>query len=505
MGLNSSAVARCQPATDSPADVSGATGTTEAVSDEQLFQDLEDDKFEVRENATYQLAKRGATVLPQIASRYFTAPPETVYRIRKILEGVGSSGDEQTFLRATSLLLTLYSNGNKEMVQRIEQLKADWRTRRKDEAVQAILAAGGKVVSEYNSQPHLGQALVNRHVIKVIPNQAANKAPKKEKLDVDQQRELVAKILSNSADDNRDFILKQSRGTGLSKPKATQYTYNAPQPLSVEFPDGWVANEGVLLRLSDLDGPVALKLGAIEMNDAHWRVVKNTEDIISVDLSTDALPDSATAALPLDLRAITLRNCSPEPDFCKSLGEFSSLGVLHLSNCKLDADSVAALNQLKRVSTIPVGFSDVKVDADSIAALARLKRVRAIEMKNAEVSAAALAELEELPQISSLKLSRIRIEFQPKAFLGVGPQGGGRADRIGCQIAYIAPNSSAAREGIRVGDVIRSIDGDPVKTFQEVRLKIAQYDPGEKMPMTIQRADEMLELDVELGKNSSVE
>ena len=545
LGLNSPAVAWSQLTTDISAEVNGSEGATEPVSDQQLFQDLQNDKFQVRENATNQLAKRGAVVLPEIAKRYFTAPPETVYRIRKILEGVGSSGDEQTFLRATSLLLTLYSNGNEEMDQRIELLKADWRKRRKDFAVQAILGSGGKVVSEYNTQPHLQlqQALVNRQ-LKVVTNQAANVSAQRQKLDVDQQRELVAKIMANSADDNRNFILEHSQANSSSKPKVTQYTYRVPQPLSVQFPDGWVPSEGVLSRLSELNGPVALELGAVEMNADHWAIVKNTEAIISVDLSAVALPDSATAAIPLDVRAITLRNYSLDPDFCKSLGQFTSLGVLQLSNCKLDVDSVAALNQLKRVSTIPVAFVDTKVDADSISALSRLKRVRAIEMKNAQVSTAALDELEDLPQISSLKLEsmsineeflesvsrmkrlaqlelrgcefdidafkrlestrRIRTTFQPKAFLGVGPQGVGRNGSAGCQIAYIAPNSAAAREGIQVGDVIRSIDGDPVKTFQEVRLKIAQYDPGEKMPMKIQRADKMIQLNVELGKNSAV-
>ena len=546
VGRTSQTLAYCQPTEDSPADVKADEGAIDSVSDQQLFQDLQNDKFQVRENATNQLAKRGAIVLPEIARRYFTAPPETVYRIRKILEGVSSSGDEQTFLRATSLLLTLYSNGNKEMVQRIESLKADWRKRRKDDAVQAILAAGGKVVSKYNTQPHLQlrQAIVNRHAQQVAPDSAANSSPvAKQKLDIDQQRELVEKILANSADDNRNFILEHAQTDRSSKPKIMQYTYSAPQPLSVQFPDGWMANESVLLRLSELNGPVALELGEVVMNDEHWAIVKNTDAIISIDLNAVALPDLATAAFPLNVRAITLRNYSLDIDFCKSLSQFSSLGVLQLSNCKLSVESVAALNLLKRVSTIPVAFVDAKVDADSISALAKLKRVRAIAMKNALVSTAGLAELEKLPQISSLKLTsmsinqeflesvgrmkqlkqlelrgcefdvdafkrlestrRIRVDFQPKAFLGVGPVGGGRPGAQGCQIAYIAPGSSAAREGIQVGDVIRSIDGDSVKTFHEVRLKIAQYDPGEKMSMKIQRADKMIELDVELGKNSA--
>lgn len=550
VGLNSPTVAWAQPTTiaESPAEVNSAEGSTKTGSDQQLFQDLQSDKFQVRENAMYQLAKRGDIVLPEIAKRYFTAPPETVYRIRKILEGVSSSGDEQTFLRATSLLLTLYSNGNEEMAQRIESLKADWRKRRKDNAVQAIIGSGGKVVSNYNAQPHLQlrQALMNRQVENNVPSQSANNsAAKQQKLDVDQQRELVATIMANSVDDNRNFILEHSKAISSSKPKVIQYTYRAPLPISVQFPDGWVADKSILLKLGELDGPVVLELGAIQLNDDHWRALKSTEAIISVALNAVALPDSATAAFPLDVRAITLRNYSLATDFCKSLGQLSSLVMLQLSNCKMSAESVAALNRLKRVSSIPVSFVDTKVDADSISALSRLNRATVISMDNVQVSPAALAELEKLPKIRSLKLASmsidkgflesvgrmknlsrlelrgcefdvdafkrleskrpIPIDFQPKAFLGVGPAGGGRPGTQGCQIAYIAPGSAAAREGIQVGDVIRAIDGDPVKTFHEVRLKIAQYDPGEKMSVKIERADKMLELNVELGKNSAVD
>jgi hypothetical protein len=281
------------------------------------------------------------------------------------------------------------------------------------------------------------------------------------------------------------------------------------------------------------------------MNQEQWRVVKNTALIISVDVNGKALPNLATDAFPEDVRDVTLRECALDEDFCKSLSQFSSLGRLTLSNCNLDMDSVEALNQLKRVSSIPIDFTDTKVDADSISALSKLKRVRAITMKNATVSPAALARFATLPPISSLKLAsmliddkffesvgrmkrltllqlngckfdgeafkqlestgRVRIEFQPRAFLGVGPVAAGRPGSMGCQIAYIAPNSAAAGNGIQVGDVIRAIDGDEVRTFKEVRLKIAQYDPGEKMSMEIQRAGKTLELNIELGKNNPVD
>ncbi len=526
------------------------TGKDSEKSDQQLLDDLEHEKYAVREEATRLLTARSARVLPEIAKRYFNAPPETVYRIRKILEGVSASSEEETFLRATSLLLTLYSNGNQAMAERIELLKADWRQRRKSDALKAIVKAGGKVTSAYSSQPILRQALIRqRHAVmqRNAMQRDVGESAGPEELDMDQQRVQVEKILNNSAAENRSFILKHSRPIDVPRQQfINQYTYQQNQPILVQFPDAWVADVKILDRLAEVGSPIALELAGTELTEPHWKTIRENASIVSVNLATVPLPELANRAFPQTLRAITLRGYTLEPAFCKSLTPFSSLGVLRLDNCRLNADGVAELNRLKRVSTFAVNFNDIEVDGKTIAPLVELKRMRAIVLTNTTLKDSALRELPNLLQVNSVKLEsmavskdfltalgqmkrlaqlelrgckfdieafqrlestrRIRISFQPRAFLGVGPKNEvGRPDQLGCQIAFISPGSSAAREGIRVGDVIRAIDGDPVTTFHEVRLRIAQYDPGESMNIKLQRGKEMLELDVELGKNSLVQ
>ena len=166
-----------------------------------------------------------------------------------------------------------------------------------------------------------------------------------------------------------------------------------------------------------------------------------------------------------------------------------------MSNAQVSSAALAELEDLPQIGSLKL--ASMSVNAEFLESVGRMKRLSQLELRGCEFDVDAFERLE--------STRKFRIDFQPKAFLGVGPQGGGRPGSIGCQIAYIAPNSAAAREGIRVGDVIQSIDGDPVKTFHEVRLKIAQYDPGEKMSMTIQRDDKTVELDVALGKNSALD
>ena len=159
--------------------------------------------------------------------------------------------------------------------------------------------------------------------------------------------------------------------------------------------------------------------------------------------------------------------------------------------------STAALGELEELSQIrSLKVVAMSISEEFLESVGRMRQLSKLELRGCDFDVDAFKRLE--------SITRLRIDFQPKAFLGVGPAGGVGANNVGCQIAYIAPRSAAAREGIQVGDVIREIDGDPVKTFHEVRLKIAQYDPGEKMPMKIQRADEILQLHIKLGKNSAV-
>jgi S1-C subfamily serine protease len=58
--------------------------------------------------------------------------------------------------------------------------------------------------------------------------------------------------------------------------------------------------------------------------------------------------------------------------------------------------------------------------------------------------------------------------------------------------------ATRTRRGIAFSDVIVAIDGEPVKSYDDFYNIIDRHEPGQKVKVTVQRADERLDLDVEL-------
>jgi len=69
----------------------------------------------------------------------------------------------------------------------------------------------------------------------------------------------------------------------------------------------------------------------------------------------------------------------------------------------------------------------------------------------------------------------------------------------GALVEGVQDNTPAATAGIKRGDVIRSIDGQPVQNVADLRLTIAAMRPGSEVDMEILREGEEITLRVTLG------
>ena len=532
----------CQTAPSFTAIAQQNSETSKAAPDiETLLQALESPRYQERQAAMEQVIATGSGDLQIIARYYFEAPPESVYRIRKILEGISSNGDEATFVKATSLLLALYSNGSDEMRERIEGLKEDWRLRRRNAALEVIMAAGATVKPvSFNARQVQVRAL-NRRVERGKEPVKTAEPTKRPALSVKEQMELVETILSNSTSENREFIFKSAPEAPVT---AGDYVIQSrttnQQRLAIEFPVGWPVEEAVLERLRQVESPIALTLQRTPLTQQDWNILKENPNIFSMKLDEVPLPAKAADALPEGLQSLSLQSYSLVTSFCESLEELRSLSDLQLSNCEFSASSVNALNKLRRVAVIPISFESHAIDRSTVDALAKLAKFRNLTLKDVKFTAGAVELLEQLNQVNTIQLksmtaganllesigrmksltlldmrgckfdipafkeiasSRRRTQFAPKAFLGVGPMTNVPQGRASCQIAFVSPNSAASEGGIQVGDTLLAIDGHPVETFEEVRMEIAQFDPGDPMKIKLSRNNRVTEIEVELGTN----
>jgi serine protease Do len=69
----------------------------------------------------------------------------------------------------------------------------------------------------------------------------------------------------------------------------------------------------------------------------------------------------------------------------------------------------------------------------------------------------------------------------------------------GAIIASVQPDGPAAKAGLRRGDVVTAVDGQPVQSMRRLRLRIAQTAPGTTVRLTVLRAGSEMEVPVKLG------
>jgi serine protease Do len=78
----------------------------------------------------------------------------------------------------------------------------------------------------------------------------------------------------------------------------------------------------------------------------------------------------------------------------------------------------------------------------------------------------------------------------------------GMAEAQGALVASVNPGDPAAQAGIKVGDVIMSVNGQPIESASDLTRTIGNLSPGKEIDMTVFRQGETLELTVTLGERS---
>jgi putative serine protease PepD len=88
------------------------------------------------------------------------------------------------------------------------------------------------------------------------------------------------------------------------------------------------------------------------------------------------------------------------------------------------------------------------------------------------------------------------------AYIGLGG-GSARGSRTGVSIASVVRGGPAAAAGVRQGDVIERVDGDPVASISDVLALVTTRSPGQSLSLALRRRHRPRTLTVVLGSRTA--
>ena len=511
----------------------------------ELIDRLDSPAFSQRQSATESIIEYGGSALPDLGQRFFESSPETNYRIRKALEGIAAAGNEETFLKSSAILLTLYANGNDQIFEQIEKLRAKWQVQRTEHAVESLRRTGAEVTQQkgYDRQfAQRGFAITTLGGAPVGPERA-----KFVKRTVSEQKRMVDRILTSDVDFNRDFIFELMPSQARSITSLSPNEVNLSLPLlartRIKFPADWAeknTDASPLEELEYINDRLFVEVSNSNFSDAQWQRLIASDNILVLDLAAKDKSTPTPSSLPASVQSLTLRGFRISDEFAQTIDDTAQLREFQFTNCSFDKRFADKIDGIKRVQNIVCQFENRKLDTEIILAMAELGALRSIQLTAVEFSDGALQSLGRLANVNVLNLRdmpatsqffqnvgrmprlnsiqfkgckldiaaykrleaarRVRMDFEAQAFLGIRGSSPNRGpDAIpDTVISMVVPDSAAEAGGIQAGDLISKIDGEKVEDFNDIRLHITQYAAGDEVVIEVIRDGKPEELKVKL-------
>jgi len=533
-----------------------AQANPSATAIPQLLEQLDAANFETRETAADQLVDSGVDSLKPMVLHSLISSPESSWRIRSILEKIGIAGDEATFYKSTGILRLLFPLDDVGTSTRLESLRQQWALTRKNNAIKRLRELGATITDPLGNQvanarqgfrPRMvinGQVFVNGQPILPQPQtnasttQANQASVRKMKRLTDRQLiQRVDELLQSDLATNRERILgadERAKKTADQDPNSLQgnipFAVNALRINQIRlgamalFDDKFRGSADDLKALQAIPNLSLIhwkdrKLDAAEMQVAHQSAAISRVHFENCQFPNAPLPESAWPRLATHYEFV---NQTVPVSAIKRLKD-STVNSLKFSKCAASKTLHQHLRQINSLSLL--SLEDTLVDEDWFESFATIGALTKIDLSLCKFDS------EDYRELSRIR-PNLRIDFTPQAFLGIRGMdlGGANLQRArmlariraaqkanpgqkqddippellaqppGCAISEVVRESGAEKAGLQAGDLIVALNGQPITTFDDIRLVVAQYRAGEKLKVEFTRDSQPKTTTIQLGR-----
>ena len=525
----------------------------------ELLVQLDADDYQTREAAADQLARRGVNSLKPMVLHSLSSSPESVWRVRSIIEKIGIAGNEDTFYKSTGVLRLLYPLDDTGTTSRLETLRQQWTLTRKKNAIKRLQELGATISDPLGDQlaltPHPwggqrglldGRLILNGRpmVSDMLPVKSDSTQTQTSAASLRKRKSLTDRELIEQVDELLTSDLATNRERILGTDDATKKVANLSSPLQGEQRFAVNALRNSQLRtgataildanfrgsIDDLKSLQAIpnlaivhwkdrQLDASEMKMAHKSAFIGRVHIENCKFPNEPLPESAWPRLATHYEFV---NQTIPVSAIKRL-RTSVINSLKLSKCAASETLHQHLRQIDSLRTL--ALEDIPVDEQWFESFASIGSLTQISLSACKFDRDAYQELKK-------SRPKLRVDFTPQAFLGVRSPDFGNAnlerarmlarmraaqkanpdqqqdapafdlpvELAGCSISDVVGGSGAEKAGLKPGDVIMKIDGEPVTIFEDIRLIISQHRPGDKLEVEFTRDEQTNTATIELSR-----
>ncbi|MCE9525689.1 MAG: PDZ domain-containing protein [Planctomycetales bacterium] len=454
---------------------------------QQWLADLDSDSFEVREAAAEKLAQAGPAAVDVLSSGIVSESAEVAWRSGASLERIALGGDEKTLARITNILDGLSTKGRPGLKTMAAEMHVRQKHFKHDRAVASLKQNGAVFASdgmELGGGPAFfggplavgGPVMIEAiadEVIEVADDVPAEPVPAKPEGIFG----LIGRVLEGA--------LKVAEEPPVPRVEirraAPEFIPDAPPAL---------APPALLPVEEKISEPVREEKSAIEGKPAEEKL----DEPAKILEEFKELAEPAKEAAPAEAQALAPPPLLEEPiEVVEGAAvpiavDFGAVGII-------DAD----LEEVETVATLVVG-KQWRGGDEGLKVLKDVPEIYSITISGAKISDASLPYMAELPNLSNLMIHDVGVTRQglrklreQKPDLQIQARGeammGVNAD-VGTSplvLTSIFPDSGAFQAGIREGDVVLSVDGNPIKDFADLTISIYGCKAGEKVRVEYER------------------
>lgn len=184
-----------------------------------------------------------------------------------------------------------------------------------------------------------------------------------------------------------------------------------------------------------------------------------------------------------------VEGASASAEVLSAIGRMPNIRLVQIRDAEVSAEAIAGLAGLERIDTLEMLFVGLGDESEDLTAIADLPLRHTLVLTGTDFDEQDVERLRK-------QLPGLAITFSHGGFLGV------QCEPLGpiCEVNEVVPGSAAERAQMMRGDVIVKFGEHPVTTFADLQKAVRQYTPRDELEVVVRRNGEDLTLPIQLGR-----